>query len=61
MKLLRQLTIKQRLLANAFALIIAMLMMLAILFYQSNQLSSLAATQQLVEQLNTDVLMLRRQ
>ncbi|SNY57565.1 methyl-accepting chemotaxis sensory transducer [Arsukibacterium tuosuense] len=60
MKLLRRLTIKQRLLANAFALIIAMLLMLAILFYQSNQLSSLATTQQLVEQLNTDVLMLRR-
>lgn len=60
MKLLRRLTIKQRLLANAFALIISMLLMLAILFYQSSQLSSLADTQQLVEQLNTDVLMLRR-
>tara|TARA_R110002126_G_scaffold172606_12_gene321387 strand:+ start:2792 stop:4654 length:1863 start_codon:yes stop_codon:yes gene_type:complete len=60
MKLLRELTIKQRLLANAFALIIAMLLMLAILFYQSSQLTSLAATQQLIEQLNTDVLMLRR-
>lgn len=60
MKLLRRLTIKQRLLGNAFALIVAMLLMLAILFYQSAQLSSLATTQQLVEQLNTDVLMLRR-
>ncbi|WP_019675737.1 methyl-accepting chemotaxis protein [Arsukibacterium perlucidum] len=60
MQLLRRLTIKQRLLANAFALIIAMLLMLAILFFQSNQLSSLASTQQLVEQLNTKVLMLRR-
>jgi methyl-accepting chemotaxis protein len=37
-----------------------MLIMLVILFYQSAQLTSLAATQQLVEQLNTDVLMLRR-
>jgi methyl-accepting chemotaxis protein len=60
MKLLRRLTIKQRLLANALALIISMLIMLVILFYQSAQLTSLAATQQLVEQLNTDVLMLRR-
>ena len=60
MKVLRRLTIKQRLLANAFSLIIAMLLMLAILFYQSNQLTSLASTQQLVEQLNTKVLMLRR-
>lgn len=60
MKVLRRLTIKQRLLANAFSLIIAMLLMLAILFYESNQLTSLASTQQLVEQLNTKVLMLRR-
>lgn len=60
MTLLRRLTIKQRLLANALALIVAMLLMLAILFFQSNQLTSLASTQQLVEQLNTTVLMLRR-
>ncbi|MDX1677150.1 methyl-accepting chemotaxis protein [Arsukibacterium sp.] len=60
MKSLRRLTIKQRLFANALALLIAMLLMLAILFYQSNQLTSLATTQQLIEQLNTDVLMLRR-
>lgn len=57
---LRRLTIKQRLFINGGALVAAMVVMLLILFYQSNQLTSLARTQQLVEQISADVLMLRR-
>jgi methyl-accepting chemotaxis protein len=60
MSRLRRLTIKQRLFINGGALVLAMAIMLLILFYQSAQLTSLAGTQQLVEQINTDVLMLRR-
>lgn len=57
---LRHLTIKQRLFINGGALVLAMAIMLLILFYQSAQLTSLAKTQQLVEQISTDVLMFRR-
>ncbi len=57
---LRRLSIKQRLFINGGALVCAMVLMLLILFYQSSKLTSLAATQQLVEQIAADVLMLRR-
>ena len=57
---LRRLSIKQRLFINGGALVVAMTIMLLILFYQSAQLTSLARTQQLVEQISTDVLMFRR-
>ena len=60
MSSLRQLSIKQRLFINGGALVVAMGIMLLILFYQSGQLTSLARTQQLVEQISTDVLMFRR-
>ena len=57
---LRRLSIKQRLFINGIALVAAMVVMLLILFYQSSKLTSLASTQQLVEQIAADVLMLRR-
>lgn len=57
---LRHLSIKQRLFINGIALVAAMVVMLLILFYQSSKLTSLASTQQLVEQIAADVLMLRR-
>ncbi|GAB2906182.1 methyl-accepting chemotaxis protein [Rheinheimera gaetbuli] len=57
---LRRLSIKQRLFINGIALVVAMIVMLLILFYQSSKLTSLASTQQLVEQIAADVLMLRR-
>jgi len=60
MSSLRQLSIKRRLFINGGALVVAMGIMLLILFYQSGQLTSLARTQQLVEQISTDVLMFRR-
>ncbi|MDP5151421.1 methyl-accepting chemotaxis protein [Rheinheimera baltica] len=60
MSVLRQFSIKQRLFVNGGALVVAMGIMLWILFYQSAQLTSLARTQQLVEQISTDVLMFRR-
>src|SRR5690606_15908694 len=60
MSSLRRLSIKQRLFINGGALVVAMTIMLLILFYQSAQLTSLARTQQLVEQISTDVLMFRR-
>lgn len=60
MSSLRQLSIKQRLFINGGALLTAMVIMLIIIFYQSSQLTSLAQTQRLVEQINTDVLMFRR-
>ncbi|MDP4527608.1 methyl-accepting chemotaxis protein [Alkalimonas delamerensis] len=56
----RQFSIKQRLLANGLALVMAMLVMLGLLFYQSSQLTSLAQAQETVQRLNTDVLMFRR-
>ena len=57
---LRRLSIKQRLFINGIALVAAMVVMLLILFFQSSKLTSLATTQQLVEQIAADVLMLRR-
>lgn len=60
MSQLRKLSIKQRLFINGGALVIAMAIMLLILFYQGAQLTSLARTQQLVEQISADVLMFRR-
>ena len=60
MSQLRKLSIKQRLFINGGALVVAMAVMLLILFYQGSQLTSLARAQQLVEQINTDVLMFRR-
>lgn len=60
MSQLRRLSIKQRLFINGGALVVAMAIMLFILFYQGGQLTSLARTQQLVEQISTDVLMFRR-
>ena len=57
---LRRLSIKQRLFMNGIALVAAMVIMLLILFFQSSKLTSLATTQQLVEQIAADVLMLRR-
>lgn len=57
---LRRLSIKQRLFINGIALVAAMVVMLLILFFQSGKLTSLATTQQLVEQIAADVLMLRR-
>ena len=60
MSQLRNLSIKQRLFINGGALVIAMAIMLMILFYQGGQLTSLARTQQLVEQIGADVLMFRR-
>ncbi|MEE2024085.1 methyl-accepting chemotaxis protein [Alkalimonas mucilaginosa] len=56
----RQFSIKQRLMANGIALLLAMLVMLWLLFYQSSQLTSLAQAQESVQRLNTDVLMFRR-
>ena len=56
----RQFSIKQRLMANGIALVLAMLVMLWLLFYQSSQLTSLAQAQESVQRLNTDVLMFRR-
>ncbi|SEA04709.1 methyl-accepting chemotaxis protein [Alkalimonas amylolytica] len=56
----RQFSIKQRLMANGIALVLAMLVMLWLLFYQSSQLTSLAEAQEGVQRLNTDVLMFRR-
>ena len=60
MSRLRSLSIKQRLYINGAALVVAMVIMLAILFYQGAQLTGLARTQQLVEQISADVLMFRR-
>ena len=60
MSVFREYSIKQRLFVNGFALVIAMGLMLFILFYQGSQMSSLARTQQLIEQINTDVLIFRR-
>lgn len=60
MNQLRKLSIKNRLFINGGALIIAMAVMLSLLFYQSAQLTSLARTQQLVEQISADVLTFRR-
>ncbi|MBZ9611210.1 methyl-accepting chemotaxis protein [Rheinheimera maricola] len=60
MSSLRRLSIKQRLFINGGALVVAMAVMLLILFYQGSQLTSLARTQQLVEQISADVLMFRR-
>lgn len=57
---LRRLSIKQRLFINGIALVLAMVVMLLILFYQSSKLTSLAEAQQVVEQIAADVLMLRR-
>ncbi|MDP4535036.1 methyl-accepting chemotaxis protein [Alkalimonas collagenimarina] len=56
----RQFSIKQRLMMNGVALVAGMLIMLMLLFYQSNQLTSLAQAQESVQRLNTDVLMFRR-
>jgi methyl-accepting chemotaxis protein len=60
MSQLRKLSIKQRLFINGGALVVAMAVMLTILFYQGGQLTSLARTQQLIEQISADVLMFRR-
>ena len=60
MNALRNISIRNRLLVNGITMLVAMLLMLAIQFYQGNTLSSLARTQQLVEQLNIDMLMFRR-
>ena len=56
----RQFSIKQRLMINGMAMVVGMLIMLLLLFYQSNQLTSLAQAQEQVQRLNTDVLMFRR-
>lgn len=58
--MLRNFSIKQRLLINAIAVGVAMLMMLLLLIYQSSQQSSLAALRLNVASLHTDVLTLRR-
>ena len=58
--MLRNFSIKQRLLINAIAVGVAMLMMLLLLIYQSSQQSSLAVLRLNVASLHIDVLTLRR-
>ncbi|WP_240652739.1 methyl-accepting chemotaxis protein [Rheinheimera riviphila] len=58
--MLRNFSIKQRLLINAIAVGVAMLIMLLLLIYQSSQQSSLSALRLDIAALQTDVLTLRR-
>lgn len=58
--MLRNFSIKHRLLANSAVVGAAMLLMLALLVFQSRQLSEIAELQVEVAQLETDVLTLRR-
>jgi methyl-accepting chemotaxis protein len=58
--MLRNFTIKQRLLINAIAVGIAMLVMLLLMMYQSSQQSSLSALRLEIALLQKDVLTLRR-
>lgn len=58
--MLRSFSIKHRLLANSAVVGAAMLIMLALLVFQSRQLSEIAELQVEVAQLETDVLTLRR-
>ena len=60
MTFLRQFTIRQRLLLNAITVAVSMLIMLALLLFQSRQLTTLAELRLEVEQLNLSVLQLRR-
>ncbi|RVU40327.1 methyl-accepting chemotaxis protein [Rheinheimera riviphila] len=60
MVMLRNFSIKQRLLINAIAVGVAMLIMLLLLIYQSSQQSSLSALRLDIAALQTDVLTLRR-
>jgi methyl-accepting chemotaxis protein len=58
--MLRNYSIKQRLLVNAVSVGLALLLMLALLIYQSAQQNELAALRLKVSTLNNDVLVLRR-
>jgi methyl-accepting chemotaxis protein len=58
--MLRNFSIKQRLLVNAVSVGLALLLMLALLIYQSAQQNELAALRLKVSTLNNDVLVLRR-
>lgn len=58
--MLRNYSIKQRLLVNAVSVGLALLLMLALLIYQSAQQNELAALRLKVSTLNNDVLALRR-
>ena len=60
MTFLRQFSIRQRLLLNAITVAVAMLIMLGLLLFQSSQLTRLAELRLEVEQLNLNVLQLRR-
>ena len=60
MAFLRQFSIRQRLLLNAITVAVSMLIMLALLLFQSSQLTRLAQLRLEVEQLNLNVLQLRR-
>lgn len=60
MTFLRQFSIRQRLLLNAITVAVAMLIMLGLLLFQSHQLTTLAQLRLEVEQLNLNVLQLRR-
>jgi len=60
MSMLRRFTIRQRLLINAIVVGVAMLVMLALLLFQSSQLTQLAQLRLEVEGLQQDTLQLRR-
>ncbi|MBU0912029.1 MAG: methyl-accepting chemotaxis protein, partial [Gammaproteobacteria bacterium] len=60
MAFLRQFSIRQRLLLNAITVAVSMLIMLGLLLFQSGQLTKLAELRLEVEQLNLNVLQLRR-
>lgn len=57
---LRQISIKNRLILSGVVLALGMIIMFILRIYQADQATSLASAQQHVEQLRTDVLMLRR-
>jgi len=60
MAFLRQFSIRQRLLLNAITVAVSMLIMLGLLLFQSSQLTTLAELRLEVDQLNLNVLQLRR-
>jgi methyl-accepting chemotaxis protein len=59
-KLLKMLSINQKMLLNILMIVVGMLMMLSLLFYQSSELEHLSTKMRLAERINIDLLMLRR-
>lgn len=57
--MLRNYSIKQRLIGSGFILVLGLIMILALKMYQASQVAELSQARLLVEQMNTEVLMLR--